>query len=191
MLSPPAETSSGRSFTADEVLSPYVYVFYASYLIAWAFTPIMRSVAIYYGIVDQPDQLRKMHKTPVAYLGGVALFLGWISGLAMSQFLTLHRNAPGLTHVVISTGIVAGACIVLLLGLWDDLRKINPWVKISGQVAAAAMVLSSGLGLHLTQRFFEPVFVRTGIYLDWQPTKQALEVIVQLTSGALVVALGV
>src|SRR5213080_4685216 len=98
-----AETTApavGRAFSADEVLSPYVYVFYASFLVAWIFTPIMRQVAIYYGIVDQPDQLRKIHKTPVAYLGGVALFLGWIAGMAMSQFLYLHRNAPGLEHVV-------------------------------------------------------------------------------------------
>jgi UDP-N-acetylmuramyl pentapeptide phosphotransferase/UDP-N-acetylglucosamine-1-phosphate transferase len=93
-----AISSSGAVFTADEVLSPYVYVFYAAFLISWVFTPIMRSVAIYYGIVDEPDQLRKIHKTPVAYLGGVAVFLGWISGLALSQFLGMHRNAPGLTH---------------------------------------------------------------------------------------------
>src|SRR4051794_382307 len=120
-----AQASAPRMFSADEVLSPYVYVFYVAFLIAWVFTPIMRSVAVYYGIVDQPDQLRKIHKTPVAYLGGVAVFLGWISGMAMSQFLFLHRNAPGLDHVVIRLGIIVGACIILALGLWDDLSKIR------------------------------------------------------------------
>jgi UDP-GlcNAc:undecaprenyl-phosphate/decaprenyl-phosphate GlcNAc-1-phosphate transferase len=184
-----SQSSGGRIFTADEVLSPYTYVFYAAFLIAWIFTPIMRSIAIYYGIVDQPDQLRKIHKTPVAYLGGVAVFLGWISGLAVSQFLLLHRNAPGLSHVVITTGIVAGACTILLLGLWDDLRKIRPWVKITGQVAAAVMLLSSGIGLHITDKFLEPLFLRTELYLDWHPSKMALDVIVETTSGALVVAL--
>src|SRR5437870_3575086 len=83
-------------FSADEVASPYVYVFFAAYLVAFLFTPIMRSVAIYYGIIDQPDHERKMHTTPVAYLGGVAVFLGWMAGLAMSQFLRLHRADPGL-----------------------------------------------------------------------------------------------
>src|SRR5438477_169158 len=63
------------SFTADEVLSPYMYVFYAAFVVAFMFTPIMRAVALYYGIVDQPDKVRKMHSTPVAYLGGVAVFL--------------------------------------------------------------------------------------------------------------------
>src|SRR5690242_4688035 len=107
MLTLLAQTAASPSnaFSADEVLSPYVYVFYVAFLVAWVFTPIMRSVAVYYGIVDQPDQLRKIHKTPVAYLGGVAVFLGWIAGMAMSQFLFLHRNAPGLEHVVIKLGI--------------------------------------------------------------------------------------
>ena len=56
-----AITSGGAVFTADEVLSPYVYVFIVAYFIAFIFTPIMRAVAIYYGIVDQPDQLRGRH----------------------------------------------------------------------------------------------------------------------------------
>src|SRR3954471_24735623 len=167
-----AQTSAAatvRAFSADEVLSPYVYVFYASFLVAWVFTPIMRSVAMYYGIVDQPDQLRKIHKTPVAYLGGVAVFLGWISGLAVSQFLRVHRNAPGLTHVVINSGIVAGGCIILILGLWDDLLKIKPGLKISGQMLAACLLLASGNDLKITNRSVEPLFNRTGMYLAWMP----------------------
>src|SRR3954447_13845640 len=134
LIAQTSAAATARAFSADEVLSPYVYVFYASFLIAWIFTPILRQVAIYYGIVDQPDQLRKIHKTPVAYLGGVAVFLGWIAGMAMSQFLFLHRNAPGLDHLVIRLGIIVGACIIVGLGLWDDLAGIRPSVKIAGQV---------------------------------------------------------
>jgi UDP-N-acetylmuramyl pentapeptide phosphotransferase/UDP-N-acetylglucosamine-1-phosphate transferase len=36
----------------------------------------MQMVASYYGIIDEPDNKRKMHSAPVAYLGGVAVFLG-------------------------------------------------------------------------------------------------------------------
>ena len=62
-------------FSADEVVSPYIYVFYAAFLLAFIFTPIMQTVASYYGIIDEPDNHRKMHSSPVAYLGGVAVFL--------------------------------------------------------------------------------------------------------------------
>src|ERR1700712_4479817 len=102
----------GGTLTWDEVLSPYIYVFYASFVVSFLFTPVMRLVALYYGIIDRPDRVRKMHTVPVAYLGGVAVFLGWICGLAVSQYLLLHRNAPGMQHVVIRFGVIGGSCII-------------------------------------------------------------------------------
>src|SRR5687768_12670159 len=94
-MSMPLAQLTSRVFSVDEVLSPYVYVFYASFIVAFIFTPIMRMVAIHYNIVDNPDRLRKMHQSPVAYLGGVAIFLGLLAGLAISQYLVLHRQEPG------------------------------------------------------------------------------------------------
>ena len=152
-----AESSTPPTFTVDEVLSPYVYVFYAAFIVAFIFTPVMRSVAMYYRIIDQPDQMRKMHSKPVAYLGGVAVFLGWISGLAMSQFLFLQRNTPGLDRLVVSFSIVAGACIIVLLGLWDDVKKLRPWLKILGQVAAALLLSCPTSGTHTTRAFLRPI----------------------------------
>src|ERR1051326_2958323 len=99
-----------QPYTADEVLSPYIYVFYVAFVVSFIFTPIMRRGATYYGIIDQPDAIRKMHSQPVAYLGGLAVFLGWLTGLALAQFLNLHRNEPGLLpHPHIKFSIVVGA----------------------------------------------------------------------------------
>src|SRR5438045_897421 len=138
MMSFPLAQVPFHGYTADDVLSPYIYVFYVAFLVAFVFTPIMRRVATYYGIIDEPDTLRKMHSQPVAYLGGVAVFLGWLMGLAFSQFLRLHRNEPGLLpHPQIKFSIVVGATIIVMVGLWDDIYKIRPWVKIWWQVAAA------------------------------------------------------
>src|SRR3954470_6291258 len=97
-------------FTWDEVLAPYIYVFYAAFIVTFLFTPMMRLVALTYGIIDNPDRARKMHSVPVAYLGGVAVFLGWISGLAVSQFLRLHSSDSG-ESIVMKFSIVTGACI--------------------------------------------------------------------------------
>lgn len=133
--------------TADDVLSPYMYVFYASFLVAFLFTPVMRIIANFFNIIDAPDGKRKMHQTPVAYLGGVAVFLGLLAGLTMSQFLSLHRVEPGWPdHLVIKFSIVVGACVIVLLGLWDDILHISPAVKIAGQVFAAMMLLVDGVG---------------------------------------------
>src|SRR4051812_14355319 len=80
----PSPTFQMPSFSADEVLSPYVYCFYLAFVMSFAFTPVMRRVATFYNIIDRPDLVRKMHARPVAYLGGIAVFLGWLAGLCMS-----------------------------------------------------------------------------------------------------------
>lgn len=149
-----------------DALAPYIYVFYTSFLIALVFTPLMRQVALHYGIIDQPDGLRKMHREPVAYLGGLAVFLGWVVGLATSQFLFLHRQEPGLpTHVIINIGILAGAVIIILLGIWDDIVSINPWTKIAGQIAAAFFLLYQGIGTRCAEGLIKPVSDRLEILL--------------------------
>src|SRR4051794_25340499 len=107
----------GRMLTADDVLERYIWIFYAAFIIAFIFTPIMRMVAEYYGLVDEPDRIRKMHNVPVAYLGGIAVFLGWLAGLAVSQFRPLPVPEPGLpSHVMINFSIIAGACVIIVLG---------------------------------------------------------------------------
>jgi UDP-GlcNAc:undecaprenyl-phosphate GlcNAc-1-phosphate transferase len=161
ILSPSTPPPAIHTLTADEVLSPYMYVFYAAFAVSFVFTPVMRSIATYYGIVDRPDQVRKLHKAPVAYLGGIAVFLGWLAGLAMSQFLWTHRVGPGLPdHVIVRFSIVASACMIVALGLWDDLRSIKPRIKIAGQVAAAWVLLSAGVGLKISFHILDPIFRR-------------------------------
>src|SRR5690242_11225136 len=111
-----------KTFTVDQVLGNYIYVFYAAFIVSFIFTPVVRAIALYYGIVDRPDRARKMHLIPTAYLGGVAVFLGWLVGLAFSQTMLLHRLDPGwpTPHPVVRFTIVMGALMIVLLGLWDD-----------------------------------------------------------------------
>src|SRR3982751_375811 len=101
------------TYSVDEVLSPYIYVFYAAFLLSFIFTPVMRRVATHYKIMDKPD-LRKMHQTPVAYLGGISVFLGWLGGLACSQMIFLHStNTAVARHVTVQLSIIGGACLIV------------------------------------------------------------------------------
>ncbi|HYO09139.1 MAG TPA: MraY family glycosyltransferase [Tepidisphaeraceae bacterium] len=176
-------------YSADEVVSPYIYVFYMAFIVAFLFTPIMQTVAGHYGIIDEPDNHRKMHSSPVAYLGGVAVFLGWISGLAVSQFLNLHRTEPGLLpHLKVPFSIVVGASVIVLLGLWDDIQRINPWAKIGGQVFAAICLLIEGVGIECTKPLLQPLSARielfTGVAVWGTPTFQA---VIYVSSSLLVI----
>ncbi|HEX4055472.1 MAG TPA: MraY family glycosyltransferase [Tepidisphaeraceae bacterium] len=153
------ESTSVRSLTWDSVLSPHVYVFCAAWLVSFIFTPIMQAIANFYGIIDQPDRVRKLHATPVAYLGGVAVFMGWLAGLATSQ-LHLPQDEIGAPHLQVKLNIVFGALLIVLLGLWDDVKRIPPRNKILGQVIAAIILLKGGVGSHCLDPLFQPINIR-------------------------------
>jgi UDP-GlcNAc:undecaprenyl-phosphate GlcNAc-1-phosphate transferase len=183
-----AAEDASRVFTADEVLSPYIYVFYVSFIVAWIFTPVMRYIANYYGIIDEPDNLRKMHSRPVAYLGGVAVFLGWISGLAISQFVQMHGGeASAISHLFVNFSIVAGASIIVLLGLWDDIFKLLPSAKILGQLFAATILLFFGIGTHCAVPMFQPLNARLQIFFHFQVPEHVVTAISCLITYGVIV----
>ena len=42
-------------------------------------TPVVRRIAVARGVIDRPNEARKVHSEPIAYLGGVAVFLGLLA----------------------------------------------------------------------------------------------------------------
>jgi UDP-GlcNAc:undecaprenyl-phosphate GlcNAc-1-phosphate transferase len=182
----PSMASTDTPMLAGDVLSPYIYVFYASFIVSFLFTPIMRQVALYYGIIDAPDMVRKLHSSPVAYLGGVAVALGWVAGLAISQFCKMHRDtAPGV-HVHLPVSILAAAAVIVLLGLADDTRRVRPWVKIAAQVLAALALLHSGIGSHAAAPLLAPIEHRLQVFYGWTPV--GYDYIVGFISGVMTIA---
>jgi len=93
----------------------------AAVLAAWL-TPRVREAAIRFGIVDRPDGRLKSQKEPVAYLGGLAIYLSFLLALALT--VQFSRETLGL--------LLAGS-IVVLIGLVDDLGSLRPWTKLAGQ----------------------------------------------------------
>jgi len=171
LTTPVVPSSAGVTeiLTVDQVLSPYIWVFMLAFLVSIIFTPILRQVAIYYDVVDRPDA-RKMHREPVAYLGGVAVFLGWMVAVVLSQFLYPHGGNPLSGHIRMPIWIVLGATIIVLLGLMDDLKSLRPRFKIYCQVLAAIVLLAAGIGDDVTGIFVNNVItrldIRLGISLD-------------------------
>ena len=73
-----------RTLDQLDVLSGYVMVFAIAFLVTVLTTPLVRRLAVANGIVDHPSEARKIHKLPIAYLGGVAVYLGIIAALVFS-----------------------------------------------------------------------------------------------------------
>jgi len=138
-------TDLSSSIGFEAVIQPYMPVFYVSFLATIILTPLMRVLAHRHGIVDDPDGKRKVHSQPIAYLGGVSIFLGWLAGVSISVFLRPHNaELIVLNSVQIPPGVLLGAATVVLFGLLDDVYSLSAKVKLFGQFLAALFLIVPG-----------------------------------------------
>jgi len=96
-------------------------------------TPLIKKLAIRIGAVDKPNQ-RKVHMKVMPRLGGLAIYISFIAGVLLLQ--------PDSPH---SLPILLGSLIIVITGMVDDVRELSPRVKLIGQLAAALVVVLSGI----------------------------------------------
>ena len=112
----------------------FVFSFAVSFIIAFASTPLVKMIAHRVGAVDIPSDERRVHKEPIARLGGLAIFYGFIvSVLSFSQIDTTTR------------GILIGSVIIVILGVIDDIKDLNAVIKLAVQIVAAIIVVLHGV----------------------------------------------
>jgi UDP-GlcNAc:undecaprenyl-phosphate GlcNAc-1-phosphate transferase len=133
------------------VVAPYMWVFFIAFFVAFTLTPLMRVLALRNGVVDRPDLQRKEHRRPVAYLGGVAIFLGWLAAVVGSYFIAPHAHGAErvLSYVHFPISVILGAGAIALTGLFDDVYHVSPRVKVGGQLFAAAALSTEEAGINL------------------------------------------
>jgi len=115
-----------------------------SFIGSLAATWFCKKVAIKFGIVDQPDNRVKIHKTPIAYLGGLGILIGLTIGILGGIVCLLGEPFfPKALRWLL--GILSGGTVACFVGLADDIFDIKPVRKILGQVFAAFILLAVGI----------------------------------------------
>ena len=102
-------------------------------LIAFISTPVVKNLAYKVGAVDVPKDNRRMHKRPIPRLGGLAIFLGFI--LSVLIFLPLDEPLRGM---------LLGAVIIVVLGIFDDIYALPAKPKFLIQIAASLIAVLMG-----------------------------------------------
>jgi UDP-GlcNAc:undecaprenyl-phosphate GlcNAc-1-phosphate transferase len=125
----------------------YFLLFVMAYLLVGALTPLMRRIAIATDVIDLPNSSHKSHKQPVPYLGGVAIIIGVI---AISYSTSLVSNFTTNTFWL-ATSVLGPALLLGLIGLWDDLRNLQPLPRfiaqsIAGVFTAGILVVTDNVG---------------------------------------------
>ncbi len=160
--------SGSAILTANSVINDYLIVFMIAFLVTLILTPFVRRIALRAKIVDWPDQGRKAHREPVAYLGGVAVFAGLLAGIVTSYITALYH--PSLATVPLN--IVIAMAIIMFTGLFDDVFHWDPNLKIGLQfTAAAVLALDEQIGGRVAAGLLHPVqeFINAaaGLSLDF------------------------
>ena len=106
------------------------------FIAALLLTPLVKKLAFKIGATDKPNQ-RKVHSKIMPRLGGLAIFLSFLIGI-------LINNPSDELFGEFHLSIVIGSAIIILTGMLDDVKEISPKVKLTGQIAAAAVVVVYG-----------------------------------------------
>lgn len=111
-----------------------MFVFLISFLLVFLSTPRVIRLAHRIGFLDYPSPY-KIHENPTPLLGGVVVYLGFVISVS---FGILIFRIPWDGNL---TGIFLGSSALLLLGLWDDKKKLSPSHKFLGQILAALLFI--------------------------------------------------
>ena len=116
----------------------FILIFRIALMTTSVSTPWIRRLALSWGFVDAPAQ-RKLHKTPMPLLGGLAIFGG-----AIGTVLLFYGRLPDTI-----SGVLLASSVVALVGLWDDRRGLPAWAKLLGQLVGTLILAYFGIRVQL------------------------------------------
>jgi UDP-GlcNAc:undecaprenyl-phosphate GlcNAc-1-phosphate transferase len=138
-----------QSLEANTMTSPLVLTLLlllgVSLVLSLALTPVIRALARRCGLVDRPDQRRKIHGRPIPVAGGVAIVVASVTAVGLALLSDnplrpyLADQADGLT------GLLLGALVICAVGVADDYHCLRGRHKLLGQAAAVALVIHFGV----------------------------------------------
>jgi UDP-GlcNAc:undecaprenyl-phosphate GlcNAc-1-phosphate transferase len=131
----------------------YVLAFIFTFLFSILFTLLFRIIALKLNIVDFPNQERKIHKTPIPLLGGLAVFLSFSIILIYFAFFT-NLILFGFIVPKYILGIILAGLIVIIGGILDDKFDLRPRYQIIFPILATLIIIASGIGIsHIRNPF--------------------------------------
>jgi len=129
---------------------PYLVVFSVTLVSALFLTPLIRRLALFWGLVAEPGGRRK-HTGAIPKLGGLVIFSAWIVGVILI-YLLLPPLEP--EDAVRLRGVILGSLVVTAGGLLDDWRELKPWTQFLIQFIGAAIAIGHFVFIEL---FTSPV----------------------------------
>lgn len=124
-----------------------IMVIIVSFVTSMFLVPLVKIAAKHVGAIDLPNE-RKVHKVPMPRMGGLAIFGSFLLG-----YMLYAKSSAQMLSILI------GSFVVILTGIFDDIRPIKARYKFILQILAACIVVFYG-GIFLTEISAFGIFVR-------------------------------
>jgi len=135
--------------------SGYLIIFAVATVTTGVMTPIVRLFARRRGWVAEPGG-RKIHTTPTAEVGGIAMF----AGVAVALFVAwrMDRFSAYFDGNSETLGVLIAAAIILIVGVVDDVRELSAPARIVGTIVAGLVLVFYGVTMFYFRIPFLDVF---------------------------------
>jgi len=104
----------------------------ATVFIVYKLIPVLIKVAYIRELYDSPDGERKLHRSYISSLGGIAILTAFLIGITISGFAD---RLTGFSYL--STGLL----ILFFTGLKDDLIGLSPVKKLVIEILSVSMII--------------------------------------------------
>jgi UDP-GlcNAc:undecaprenyl-phosphate GlcNAc-1-phosphate transferase len=122
----------------------YTVIFLSSALLCTAFAPIAIRLSWRLGSLDKPGG-HKSHESPVPYLGGLAIVLAFSIALLLESTIRPSEGVNSELRLILGT-----ATVLAIIGFFDDMQSLSPWLRLVAEVGSGVMVWNLGAGVGLT-----------------------------------------
>jgi UDP-GlcNAc:undecaprenyl-phosphate/decaprenyl-phosphate GlcNAc-1-phosphate transferase len=130
-------------------MQPLLVAFAVAALSGALITPVIIQGAKRWHLFDAPDDTRHFHEHPVPRLGGVAVFIATMLGIASTLLYEPARHSLAADWHRFVLALLLGGSVLFAAGLVDDLRRIRPIAKIVAQCIAALIVAALGFRIEI------------------------------------------
>lgn len=114
--------------------------FFAALIVSLGMTAFVRDHAVTNGIVTGPKLDRHIHKKAVPRLGGVAIYISVVAAMGFELVAAKVLGVKQQFGTRDFLDLLGPATIVLILGLYDDLRGAGARLKFGVQAIAAVVL---------------------------------------------------
>ncbi len=122
----------------------YLLVLLASAAVTYATVPVVRWYAVRWNVMAEIRD-RDVHDVPIPRLGGVAMYLGFLTGMLVASQLGFVSAV--FTESRDAWAVIAGGTLIFLVGVVDDIWGLDALTKAAGQIIAAGVMVLLGVQL--------------------------------------------